>query len=455
MIVKKSRIVFILIYGLFLGFVLSFLYAGPLFNRMDQIENLKNIFLLIIFVSGIISCLITYKFKIKLTQKKLSIIMTANVFFSIVFYFVAQYKISIISIGIACICAFFIGFSAMFISNTILSASKKYNKYEEIFINVAMVMLIANIICYIVYILLSFNLNNIGLMVTIFSGIFSVFLSTKINFENDTNYHKLFYLSNKDLYILGYIFFLLKISEGILYIVVEYQLALQQNHYEYIYIFPYILALLTAFYISYKTKRQLFSMLSTSISFIGIGLLLLLISNDNVVLSHFFMNFGFGLLDIIIWGSIIYLIYVYDNSYRIASFIMFFQMLGVLVGGLISEIDFFETDLVYIVSIVCIFVSIILVPKASEIIINEIDSKKKILDEEKDKIERLQSKKKYHLLSKREKEVVNLIILGKINRDIAKEMNISETTVKTHCKNIYIKLSVKTKKELKIVFKEN
>jgi hypothetical protein len=142
----KNRVTFILLYGLFLGFVLSFLYSGPLFNTMEQNKNIKSLFLVIIFVSGIFSCIITYKFNIKPTQKKLSISMIINLFFCMLFYFVGQYEKSITLISIACVCAFFVGFSAMFISNTILAVSKKYNEYKEIFINIAIVMLIANMI---------------------------------------------------------------------------------------------------------------------------------------------------------------------------------------------------------------------------------------------------------------------------------------------------------------------
>jgi DNA-binding CsgD family transcriptional regulator len=236
---------------------------------------------------------------------------------------------------------------------------------------------------------------------------------------------------------------------------VEYEFAIHQGNYEFIYIFPYIFAILIAFLISYKTKRHLFSILSTCISLIGIGLLFLLISEENVFLSNFFMHFGFGILDIIIWGAIIYLIYIYNNVYKIPSLLMIFQGLGVLIGGIISEYYIDKRKVVYVIAIICIFISIILVPKVSDITIKKLDSKKKLMDEEKNKIAKLQSKERYKLLSNREKEVVNLILLDKINREIAKIMNISETTVKTHCKNIYIKLGLKNKKELKSIFKDD
>lgn len=52
------------------------------------------------------------------------------------------------------------------------------------------------------------------------------------------------------------------------------------------------------------------------------------------------------------------------------------------------------------------------------------------------------------LLSKREIQVMNCILLGLANRDIAKKLYVSEHTVKYHCKNIYSKMQVKSRVEL-------
>ncbi len=50
-------------------------------------------------------------------------------------------------------------------------------------------------------------------------------------------------------------------------------------------------------------------------------------------------------------------------------------------------------------------------------------------------------------LSAREKEVLNLISSGYSNKDVAKALFISETTVKTHLKNIFRKLGVNKRTE--------
>lgn len=47
------------------------------------------------------------------------------------------------------------------------------------------------------------------------------------------------------------------------------------------------------------------------------------------------------------------------------------------------------------------------------------------------------------VLTKREKEVFELLILNKSTKDIAKELNISEKTIRNHISNVMQKLAVK------------
>jgi DNA-binding NarL/FixJ family response regulator len=51
-------------------------------------------------------------------------------------------------------------------------------------------------------------------------------------------------------------------------------------------------------------------------------------------------------------------------------------------------------------------------------------------------------------ISKREKDILQLILKGKTNKDIEDELYISVKTVKNHVYNIYQKLGVKTRLEL-------
>lgn len=448
----NNRAIFILIYGLFLGFVLSFLYAGPILNYVN-LKISSDLLLLIIFMSGILSCIFTYHHNINITPKILSISIIVNISFSILLYLLCQFANNNIACMTSYISAGLVGFSAMFTSNSLLSISKNNNKFNEIFINMGLVMLIANAISYSVYILLSFKLKNTAFFLALLSVVITIPLCFKVNYKQvKNNLNVIFYKGN--IFSFAMLIFLIKISEGIIYKIVEHEFAIHQTNYEYTYIIPYVLALFVAIIFLYKTKRHLFSLLSLCISLIGIGMLFILFSEKGIFISNFFMHFGLGLLDIIIWGGLVYLIHVYDNGYKISSFIMFFHMLGVFMGGFISEFYLYERELIYFVAIVSIFLSFMITAKVCSIT-NDVENKKKQLDQDKEKKAKLKSKEKYKLLTKREQQVVSLILLGKINRVIAQELNISETTVKTHCKNIYVKLGIKSKKEVKLIFNDN
>ena len=59
-----------------------------------------------------------------------------------------------------------------------------------------------------------------------------------------------------------------------------------------------------------------------------------------------------------------------------------------------------------------------------------------------------QEKSQYaHLLTKREREVLELLSRGKFYKEIASDLYISMETVKSHCHNIYDKLHVSTRTE--------
>ena len=62
---------------------------------------------------------------------------------------------------------------------------------------------------------------------------------------------------------------------------------------------------------------------------------------------------------------------------------------------------------------------------------------------------RQESTERYHL-TRRELEVVGLIVKGFSNRDIAKHFNLSEETVKRHLSNTFDKLKISTRLELAI-----
>ena len=54
-------------------------------------------------------------------------------------------------------------------------------------------------------------------------------------------------------------------------------------------------------------------------------------------------------------------------------------------------------------------------------------------------------------LTHREREILSFLIVGRTNREIAAELNVSVATVKAHLSNIYAKLGVSNRTEAALV----
>ena len=58
-------------------------------------------------------------------------------------------------------------------------------------------------------------------------------------------------------------------------------------------------------------------------------------------------------------------------------------------------------------------------------------------------------------ISRREKEILKLLIIGKTSSEMANELFLSLDTVKSHLKSIYLKLKVHSKEDALVVALEN
>ena len=76
---------------------------------------------------------------------------------------------------------------------------------------------------------------------------------------------------------------------------------------------------------------------------------------------------------------------------------------------------------------------------------NQIKEQSKINSEENDTL--------INRLTERQKAVYDLIISGKANKEIMAELFIEQSTLKSHINQIYKKLKVKSRRELKSKFK--
>ena len=161
-------------------------------------------------------------------------------------------------------------------------------------------------------------------------------------------------------------------------------------------------------------------------------------------------------MDVFMWGLVGLLSYVYNQPYKIVYFTMSANILGVFTGVILSmalpDIQSSENSIPALVSLICAMMGMLIVPMIYKKTVAVLCSDMAILDDEKSRRESLEKIKNFKELTAREKEIAKHLKRDMTNRKIAAELYISENTLKKHAKNIYHKLGVQNKNELKSLF---
>ncbi len=441
-----DRFIFIGAYGLFLGFVLSFVNSGIMFANFGNDPANKEIYFSILFIATISACLFAFFYDVKVTRYSLSALMIFDVILLLSFYYLVNIMIDESLIFLSYILTFMIGFINVFISNIFLLHSKKYNSYADIFVNIAIVMAIAKFSWHISSVLMAYDYINLPFILSFFIMIINVMITMKLDFKKAQAPAVESFIGAKDLYVLGAIIFLLKLSEGILYkIVINYILAFQ-NQYKILYVIPYLLIIALLLIISYKIKKRILALIFICIGIMGTGFTLILISSELIEFSGALLHFGITVLDILVWGIVIYLIYIYDNAHKIVNSIMLAQSMGMFVGYSVYEIKIFNIRPAYLIALIGLFVSALLVLKVKEISTEEMLSKIEIVLHEKYKS---LSQNGQGILNDMEKKVLSLILDMKNDREISHKLNISILEVETYYSSICLKFGANTREEIR------
>jgi DNA-binding CsgD family transcriptional regulator len=264
-------------------------------------------------------------------------------------------------------------------------------------------------------------------------------------------------MPKRSLFLICFAFFLLNIGGGVFFELIEPMILNEAKISVYYYILPYIYASagVLLLLLLKKTKEMIDIFLTFAAGLITIGLIVFQFSHTgaNLVMVDLLIQSGYAILDIFMWGIIGMMAYVYNQSYKIASFSMSSNITAVILGIIGSKIlaAFIEEPktIVPLIAIVSLVIAIILIPFLYRITINDLRKGATVLENEQDKLIKIQQIKNYKQLTNREKEVVQYMLLELTNHNIAKKLFISENTLKTHAKNIYTKLEVKNKRELK------
>ncbi|MPM72757.1 hypothetical protein SDC9_119733 [bioreactor metagenome] len=217
---------------------------------------------------------------------------------------------------------------------------------------------------------------------------------------------------------------------------------------------PYIAAIYIMKNLTDKTNRTY--ILYVAIAMIGFSFIAFMIF-DRSVLSYLLIDTlllgAFGVYDLFWWSIIGEILDYTENPSKILGIGLSANVFGVLIGGIIGS-AIYNTDNSKlnssVLALVILFIILIILP----ILHNQLSRLLKnhsyltsVQEREKD-FNAYEKYKIFNELTERENEIVGLLLNGRTYKMIAEELYLSENTVKTHIKNIYSKLHIKSKSEL-------
>ncbi len=226
---------------------------------------------------------------------------------------------------------------------------------------------------------------------------------------------------------------------------------------------PYIVALIIMRKQPFETNRAHFlyiGMIMIMASFIAFTFL------DRSAVSYFvidtLMLSACGIFDLFWWSIIGELLELSDYPAKVFGIGLSANVLGVLFGDILGFIIYsskLPSTNVTLIALVVICVTLIILPTLNRRLVVILKNHAYLTSyytvEEKQSKQSIDNLIILNPLTKREHEVLDMILKGKTNKHIATELFISENTVKTHVKNILSKYQVSSRAELISSFLQN
>ena len=160
---------------------------------------------------------------------------------------------------------------------------------------------------------------------------------------------------------------------------------------------------------------------------------------------------AFGIFDLFWWSILGEMLDEWENKARVFGIGLAANVLGIIIGQSLAIV----ISRPEIVALLVVFVGLVLLPLMNQQLTKQHTPYvflSKDVPDKKDEGEKSESKifinELLALLSRREQEILPYLLEGNTNKMIAVKLSLSENTVKTHIKNIYSKLEVRSRNEL-------
>ena len=230
------------------------------------------------------------------------------------------------------------------------------------------------------------------------------------------------------------------------------------NTYPYAFIYlrvVYLLSLAATYFLIGRIKEHLEILAMFLLAGIVVAHLFVSIFNNtnaSVILTIIIQLF-YPALHAVLGGLLIMLAYsfrdTYHNSFILTTTAIISLLFGVLLPAFLVGRAFLNILCTIIFSVVAMVITVF----ARSLVFNELSKATDMLKDEKRRTDNLNKISFYETLTPREKEILEYLISDYTNKDISGMLAISENTLKKHSKNIYAKLKIKNKNELKKIVK--
>ena len=255
--------------------------------------------------------------------------------------------------------------------------------------------------------------------------------------------------------ILAVFILIITINSGLMYQVVNPAFSHFTLLTSFYWAVPYILALLIIK--NWPSKTKLPYILYIALAMIGISYISFISLGINItsyLLINTLMLGAFGVFDLFWWSILGSLLDYYDNPVKVWGIGLSMNVLGILIGGIYANRMIIDENYLKssIIALIVVLTIIIILPILNNQLLSILKKHAFLLvsysTENKKLLISVTDFKDKDKLTKREIEVVSLLLQGYTYKAISEELNISSNTIKYHSKNIYQKYNVNSKMEL-------
>lgn len=454
--IKNKRLISVAVCSFLFAYLLTFVFEGKvLYSLLDYFEANNSTYVIAAIMAhfiGLVTCGFAVKSQ-KMAKSSLRLGILVCLIATIPFFFTpsALWLVSLIVTG------FSSGWAFASWSWFLKSCTPKDCRIKSC----ADVLIVSNVIMIGINVVAVNCSAFVGLALSMLSLATGLIIAHWLPMEEDStptneNNNRLSLNLRKPLFLLFVFIAVITINSGLMYQVINPAFLHLSSLTSWYWAVPYILALLVMRNLPAKAKRSrilyagMVMIMSTFACFMLMGR-----GNLDYLVIDTLMLGACGIFDLFWWSIIGEMLEYSNNPVKVSGIGLSANVFGVLCGDLLgiwmASVSLPEAQIT-VIALCVVCVTLVLLPPLNNQLVLLLKSHTYLsvyssLSQTK-QTEILQTVKALDPLTSRESEVLEQLMLGKTNKEMAATLGISENTVKTHVRNIYSKYDVSSRAEL-------